>query len=46
MLAVILVGIAVLVITHVLGRKRRKEMKMLPQLMYREMFYRPRGRWV
>lgn len=46
LLAVILVGIAVLVITHVLGRKRRKEIKMLPQLMYREMFYRPRGRWV
>lgn len=45
MLAVVLVGIAVLVVTHVHGRKRRKEIKGLPQLMYREMFHY-KGRWV
>lgn len=45
MLSVVLVGIAVLVTTHIHGRKRRKEIKRLPQLMYRELT-RNRGRWV
>lgn len=45
MLSVVLVGIAVLVTTHIHGRKRRKEIKRLPQLMYRELT-RNTGRWV
>lgn len=45
MLSVVLVGIAVLVTTHIHGRNRRKEIKRLPQLMYRELT-RNRGRWV
>ena len=45
MLSVVLVGIAVLVATHIQGRGRRKEIKRLPQLMYSELT-RNRGRWV
>ncbi|KAL9986661.1 hypothetical protein ACROYT_G000833 [Oculina patagonica] len=45
MLSVVLVGITILVVTHVQGRERRKEIKGLPQLMYKEMI-RSRGRWV
>lgn len=45
MLSVVLVGIIVLVATHIHGRERRKEIKQLPQLMYRELT-RNRGRWV
>lgn len=45
MLSVVLVGITVLVITHIHGRQRTKEIKGLPQLMYREIT-RNKGRWV
>lgn len=45
MLAVVLVGIMVLVATHIQGRERRKEIKRLPVLMYRELT-RNKGRWV
>lgn len=45
MLAVVLVGITVLVSTHFQARKKTKELKRLPQLMYKEI-RRNRGRWV
>lgn len=45
MLAVVLVGITVLVSTHFHARKKTKELKRLPQLMYNEI-RRNRGRWV
>lgn len=45
MLSVVLVGITILAVTYIHGRKKRKEIKRLPQLMYREMFQH-RGRWV
>ncbi|KAM7430915.1 hypothetical protein ABFA07_018432 [Porites harrisoni] len=45
MLSIVLVGIVILTATYIQGRKRRKEIKALPQLMYREM-HRYRDRWV
>ncbi|XP_058968213.1 uncharacterized protein [Pocillopora verrucosa] len=45
MLAVVLVGITVLVSTHFQARKKTKELKRLPQLMYKEI-RRNRGRWM
>ena len=45
MLSIVLVGIVILTATYIQGRKRRKEIKALPKLMYREM-HRYRDRWV
>lgn len=45
MLSIVLVGIVILTATYIQGRKRRKEIKTLPQLMYREM-HCYRDRWV
>ena len=45
MLSVVLVGITLLTVTYILGRKKRKEIKGLQQLMYREMF-RHGDRWL
>ena len=45
MLSVVLVGIAALVVTHILSRRRRKNMQELPALLYKEL-HRRKARWV
>jgi len=46
MLSVVLVGITLLITTHILGRHKRTESQGLPQLMYRELRHHRAGRWV
>lgn len=46
MLSVVLVGITLLITTHILGRHKRTEIQGLPQLMYRELRRHRAGRWV
>ncbi|XP_068694696.1 uncharacterized protein [Montipora foliosa] len=46
MLSIVLVGITVLTITYIHGRKARQEIKGLPQLMYGELYRYKAARWV
>lgn len=46
MLSVVLVGITLLITTHILGRHKGTEIQGLPQLMYRELRHHRAGRWV